>query len=374
MTATVSVACRLSVRDATTADNDALVALAAACPMEGDIALRMDRAPDFFALNRLEGDTWRVGVAVDGDDRVVGCVAAARRCVWLNGVETTTGYVGDLKVHPSARRSGAADLLTGYARDVSSALCGEDSPVLVTVLAGNGAMERRARGPRGMPILARFATLSVAAIPLLWERRQRVAGLSIWPAAERDLERMAALWRDLASARQFAPVVDADSLGTWIGRAPGLAFSDYLLALDGRGRLRGFLGVWDQTSFKQMRVVSYSTRLAIARGAINLIASLARAVRLPEPGAPLPALALTHVCAADAATLRALLLEAYRRHRGGRHAFLTLGLDARDPLLAATTGLLAQPTLVHAYVTSARGAADAGQVAGRPLHHETALV
>lgn len=374
MTAAVGVGSGLSVRDATEADNDALVALAAACPMVGDITLRMDRAPDFFALNRLEGDAWRVGVAVDADEGVVGCVAAARRRVWLNGVETTTGYVGDLKVHPSARGSGAADLLTGYARDASGALCGQDAPVLVTILAGNGAMERRVRGPRGMPALARFGTLRVAAVPLLWERRERVSGLSIWPAAERDLGRMAALWRDLACGRQLAPVLDADSLGAWIRRAPGLALSDYLLALDERGRLCGFLGVWDQASFKQMRVVSYSPRLALARGAINLVASLARATRLPEPGSPLPALAITHVCAADVATLRALLLEAYRRHRGGRHAFLTLGLDARDPLVAATAGLLAQPTLVHAYVTSARGAADVAHLAGRPFHHETALV
>lgn len=370
----VAVASGLGVRDATEADNDALVALAAACPMEGHITLRMDRAPDFFALNRLEGDAWRVGVAVDADDRIVGCIAAARRRAWVNGLETTTAYVGDFKVHPNARGSGAADLLTAYARDASGALCGDDAPVLATILAGNGAAERRARGPRGMPVLARFATLNVAAIPLLWERRERVGGFSIWPAAPRDLERMAALWRDLAPSRQLAPALTADSLGVWIGRAPGLALSDYLLALDARGRLRGFLGVWDQASFKQMRVVSYSPRLAVARGAINLVASLARVARLPEPGMPLPALAITHVCAADVATLRALLLEAYRRHRGGHHAFLTLGLDVRDPLMAATAGLLAQPTLVHAYVTSARGATDAASFVGRPLHHETALV
>jgi hypothetical protein len=292
----------------------------------------------------------------------------------MNGTETTTGYVGDLKVHPRARGSGAADLLTAYARDACATLCGDDAPVLVTILAGNAAMEHRARGPRGMPVLARFATLRVAAIPLLWERRERVTGLSIWPASPRDLPRMAALWKEVAPTRQLAPRLDADSLGAWIADAPGLDLSNYLLALDMRGRLRGFLGVWDQSSFKQMRVVSYSSRLAVARGAINLVASVAGATRLPPPGSPLPALAIVHVCAPDAATLRALLLEAYRRYRGGHHALLTLGLDERDPLLAATSGLLTQPTRVHAYLTSARGSADVSTLSRRPLHHETALV
>ena len=374
MTAATAVASGFTVRDATAADNDALVALAASCPMEGAIALRIDRAPDFFALNRLEGDAWQVGVAVDADDRVVGCVAAARRRVWLDGAEATTGYVGDLKVHPAARRSGVADLLTAYARDACLALCGEDAPVLVTILAGNDAMAHRARGPRGMPVLSRFATLRAAAIPLLWERRERVAGLSVWPGARRDLPRMAALWRDVAPTRQLAPAIDAASLEAWIDRAPGLTLSDYLLARDMRGRLRGFLGVWDQTAFKQLRVVSYSPRLALARGAMNAVASFARATPLPKPGGAIPALAITHICATDAATLRALLLEAYRRHRGGRHAFMTLGLDIRDPLLEATRGLLAQPTLVHAHVASGNGRIRAAAMAARPLYHETALV
>jgi hypothetical protein len=292
----------------------------------------------------------------------------------VNGVERVTGYVADLKVHPSARRSGVADLLTGYARDTAIELCGESAPVLTTILAGNSAMERRTRGPRGMPPLVRFATLRASAIPLLWERRERATGLSIWPAADRDLPRMAALWREIAPGRQLAPVLDAASLGAWIRRAPGLAISDFLLGLDTRGRLRGFLAVWDQASFKQMRVVSYSPRLALARGAINLASLLTGSARLPAPEAALPALAITHVCATDALTLRALLLEAYRRHRGRQHAFMTLGLDAVDPLNAALPGLLAQPTLVHAYVASGDGSIDPAWMAARPLHHETALV
>jgi hypothetical protein len=72
--------------------------------------------------------------------------------------------------------------------------------------------------------------------------------------------------------------------------------------------------------------------------------------------------------------LRALLLEAYRRHRGGQHAFLTIGLDTRDPLIEATRGLLAQPTFAHAYVTSPRGLADPREFGALPLHYETALV
>ena len=196
----------VAVRAATEIDNAALLALCEACPMEGDIALRVDRAPSFFALNRLEGDDWGVGVAESETGEVSGCVAVARRDVWLDGRPATACYVSDLKVHPRARRTGVADLLTEYARERCAALAGEKVPSLLTILAGNSRMENRIGGPRGLPLLTRIATISAAAIPLLWERRERVRGISVRRAAPEDLALMAALWRREGSRRQFAGV------------------------------------------------------------------------------------------------------------------------------------------------------------------------
>jgi len=214
----------------------------------------------------------------------------------------------------------------------------------------------------------------VLAIPWLRERRERVAGTRVDTATEQDLGAMVAAWRRSAATRQFADVWNEDSLAAWIHQAPGLTLADYLVARDTAGRVRGFLGVWDQSAFKQMRVVSYSPRLAMVRHAINLVAPLVGSVPLPAAGAVLPALATVHVCADEPLVLRALLLEAYRRHRSRRCAFLTIGLDTRDPLITAARGLFAQPTLVHAYVTTAAGSADPAAFSCRLLHHETALV
>ena len=363
----------VEVREAAPTDNRALIELAAACSMDGAISLRVDREPDFFALNALEGTAWRVGVALHGD-AIIGCVAASRRLVWMNGTPSVIGYASDFKVHPAWRGTGAADMLARWVTDTIAELCGDDTPTLLTILGGNSRMENRVRGPRGAPRLARFASLSVRAIPLLYERRHRVPGIVVRSAGPADVEAMAALWREVAPRRQLAEVLDAGSLKDWISRAPGLTLDAYLLAHDRRGRLIGFMGVWDQSGFKTLRVVGYSPRLAIVRRAVNAIAPLTGAPRLPEPGGALPILATVHVCAAERRVLRALILEAYRRHRGGRHALLSVGLDARDPLLGATRGLLAQPTAVHAYVTTPRGTADPSMFDGRPLHYETALV
>ena len=364
----------MSVREARFEDNESLLALTSACVMAGPVAMYVDRSPDFFALNRLEGSAWRVGVATDSDDRVVGCVAAAGRLAYVNGLVQRTSYANDLKVHPAERGSGAADLLTEYVCDATAELGGAAAPCLLTILAGNRQMENRARGPRGAPILSRFASLAVLAIPLLWERRERIAGLCVRRAAAPDVEEMAAVWRTHAPGRQFAAIMEADDMAEWIAAAPGLAITDYLVATDATGRIRGFMGVWDQSSFKRIRVVRYSPRMALARRAINFASPFFGAPPLPASGEPMPALATVHVCAGAPAILRALLLDAYRRHRRGRCAFITVGLDTSDPLARATRGLLGQPTYVDAYVTTPLGRAGPGLLDGRPLQFETALV
>src|SRR5262249_36561551 len=100
MTAT-AVQSAIRVRDARTGDNAALRALAMSCPMEGDISFAVAREPDFFALNRLEGARWRLGVTESPslpDRDIAGCVMAAARTTYLRGQARETLYAGDLKV------------------------------------------------------------------------------------------------------------------------------------------------------------------------------------------------------------------------------------------------------------------------------------
>ncbi|HEU5262408.1 MAG TPA: hypothetical protein VFU41_13410 [Gemmatimonadales bacterium] len=371
----IAAARALVARDARPTDNAALIELAAACPMVGDFTLCVDRAPDFFALNRLEGDSWRVGVVDGTAGTPVGCIATSERIVYLHGGPARSAYVGDLKVHPAHRGGGGAvaDALTCYARDAALAAGGPGVPTLLTVLAGNRPMERRAAGPRGLPHLARFATIRSYALPLLWPRLER-PGLRVTAGDARDLEAMAALWRRVAPGRNFAPVYAPDSLGQWIGAAPGLDFSCYRLAWRRDGRLAGFLALWDQSSFKQLRVVRYSSRAGAVRFFFNRVAPLCAAAPLPVAGAPLRYVTALHVCAEDASALRALLMHAHDALRGRGLAFFAVGLDVRDPLAVALSGLFAQPTDVHAYVTAPAGRYGGPRLDARPLHYEIALV
>lgn len=364
-------------RDAEPADSDALVELSVACPMEGDIGLAVDRAPDFFALNRLEGDTWRVGVVDGPGGRPVGCIAVAERLVFYNGDPTPAMYVSDLKVHPDHRGGGVADALSAWARDVCVATHGPDGLAFLTILAGNRSMARRMDGPRGLPTIDRVATLRTHTVPLLWRRRPPAAGVEVRPARPSDVADMAALWARVGPGRQFAAVLDEGSFSCWVDAAPGLDIADYRVARGAGGELAGFMGVWDQSAIKRLRVTGYSRRLGGARRVFNTVAPLVGATRLPGAGGALRNLTAVGVCVPpDAPTiLRALVVSAYNGSRRRGFSFLNIGLDLADPLTAALDGLLAQPTDVWVCVAHlGDGTGGPAPADGRPVHHEIALV
>ena len=361
------------VRDASPEDNDALRAIAASCPMEGDISVSVTREPDFFQLNRLEGERWRVGVA-EVDGRVVGCVMAAERLAYVHGDLRRTLYAGDLKVSPAVRGRGVADALSVWAREALANMAGADAPILMTILRGNRAMESRTKGRGGMPRFRRFATIRVFAIPLLVPRTFAHAQLQIAAAGAADVGEMVALWKRIAPTRQFAPELTRDGFANWFAMAPGLELSDYRLARDRSGRLVGFLAWWDQARFKQLRVLRYSPRLRIARAVVNRVASVTGGVPLPEVGQVLRYRTAVHVCSERPAVLRALLRAGHRELRQARYAFATIGLDVRDPLCNALDGFFAQPTNVNAHVCTAGGDYEGPSLADRPLHYEIALV
>ncbi len=349
--------------------------------MEGDIGLAVDRAPAFFALNRLEGDTWRVGVVdspdgPDGPGRPVGCIAVAERVVFYNGVATPAMYVSDLKVHPGHRGGGVADALSVWARDVCVAAHGPGVLTFLTILAGNQSMARRMDGPRGLPHIDRVATLRTHTIPLVWRRRRPDAGVEVRRAGPDDVGDMAALWSWVGPGRQFAAVIDQGSFSAWVDAAPGLTISDYRVARRPDGELAGFVGVWDQSAIKRLRVTGYSRKLGAARRVFNAVAPLVGATRMPPPGGALRNLTAVHVCVPpeEPAVLRALVIDVYHENRRRGFSFLNVGLDVTDPLSAALDGLLSQPTDVWVCVARLEDEPTGPTADGRPVHHEIALV
>lgn len=367
---------RVSVRSYAASDEPGLLRLAAACAMEGDVGLCVQRKPEFVALNRLVSDVWQLGVVEDPEGEVAGSIAIARRNVFINGRPQQANYVSDLKVLPQHRTPEVALSLIRWAQRVC-AIDADNVPTVVAVLAGNASIERRF-AQRNDGRLQRIATVRSHSVGILWPRRESTCGLSVSNASRADVSEMLALWRRVAPMRQFAPVFeDEERFLSWIERAPGLSIDDYLLARRADGRLTGFVGLWDSSDLKQTIVTSYSTSLRIFRSVFNQIAPRVGGVPLPAMGGKLPLVSGLHLCVApddvSVDVARTLVLAAYRSLRGTGKAFFTIGLDVRDPLNAAFKNLFAQPTDTSlCFALPVRGVT--ASLDGRPIYHEIALV
>ena len=361
-------------RTATVADNPALVALSASCPMRADVSICVHRSPDFFALNRLEGEEWEVAVVESSGGAVRGCVAMARRTVWIDGRPSESAYVGDLKVSPRARGKAYADALCEHATEWCRRIR-PDLPCLITVLGGNRAMDRRIELSRSIPPCTPVGTVRVHTVPLLRRRRFPRGGPRVSRAQPENLSEMAELWSRVAPGRQFAPEFDADGLARWIDRAPGLRCDDYRLARGVDGRIEGFVALWDQRPLKQLHVVDLTRRGRFFRRAFNGVAPLTGGLRIPEVGQAFRALSAVHVCVPGdrPEVLRRLLLSASREYHG-RYSFFTIGLDVCDPLARALAPFRSLPSDVAVYVTSPDGTYTGPGDGERPIHFETALV
>ncbi len=124
---------RLATRD----DNEALLELFGAVPMEGELILSTRRDPDFFALYRMQRAEAECRV-YEGGQGLAGMGTVLVRSGWLDGRPQPLGYLGDLRARPGASRARALARFYGPTLDEIARRTGCEA-FLTAVLASNQA-------------------------------------------------------------------------------------------------------------------------------------------------------------------------------------------------------------------------------------------
>ena len=104
------------IRSSKFEDNEGLLNLTKACPMDGNIRLRIDRYPDYFSLLELKGD-YLLLVAVE-NNQIIGAIAFHEKISYINRETQLTGYISDLKILPQYRSSLVAIRLIRHVDDL----------------------------------------------------------------------------------------------------------------------------------------------------------------------------------------------------------------------------------------------------------------
>jgi hypothetical protein len=320
---------------ATAAHEQALRRMARDQAMPGRIQLAFAREPDWFAAQEVLGHAHQTIVATDDAHSVVGCGVRAIRRAFVNGTESTIGYLSGLRSLPDSRR--ATGLARGYRflRQLHEA--DRRAPAYLTTIvednANVAALLTSARA--GLPAYLDQGRFLSSVIPL--GRRRPVSppqGIAIRTGADIPLDELLGFLRKEGPRRQFFPALHREDFGS--PRLRGLDPSDFLVAVRG-GQLVGVAAVWDQSSFRQTLVAGYAPALRFARPALNLVMRLAGRRPLPPPGQCLRFFHVAFICICDddPSILAALLERVHADYRDSPFDHFVVGLHERDPLRPA---------------------------------------
>ena len=320
------------VRWATPDDEPDIRALVGSVPMPGAVAMRFAREPDYFLGTTIMGDPCDVLVIRHQlDGRLAGIACRAEHQAYLNGQESTLGYIGQVRVAPSFQGRWLVHRGAKWLREASPA-----GLFYLAVIARENPRARRllmeTRMPGGL-YAARVCGLTTCAILLRPMCKLHVSGIEVQCGSAEMLEEIVAFLRLQGPRRQFFPAYTFEDFGEV--RLRGLRPQDILVARR-EGAVVGVMAAWDQAAYKQDIVDAYGPALRRMRPFYNLVARLLGAQPLTPSGQAIPLAFASCICVADddLAVMRVLLSACARTAFKRDKAFLMLGLADEDPLLA----------------------------------------
>ena len=321
---------RLATRD----DEPEIRALVGSIPMPGAVTVRFAREPDYFLGTSIMGNPCDVLIGRHRPDgRLAGIACRAEHPAFVNGADSSLGYIGQIRVAPEFQGRWLIPRGAKLVREMSA-----PGLIYFGVIAGENPRAREllvgARPPGGIQA-TRISGLTTCAILVRLHRPPRTLGVDVQPASSGELAEVVGFLRSHGPRRQFFP---AYSLEDFTGGAAlrGLAPRDVMVARRDDGAVVGVMAAWDQAAFKQDIVEAYGTTLRRLRPGYDLVARLLGAQALTPPGEAIPLAFAACVCVADddPVVMRGLLSACVRRAHERGKLFLMLGMADNDPLLA----------------------------------------
>lgn len=321
---------RFTTRLAHLSDNPALLRLLGVAQPSRGVMLTFERAPDYFHSVAVTHEVPHVVVAERcSDGEVVGVASFGTRRLFIDGQVQAVRYGSDLRIATELQGSRLIIYLTRAVREVLQ----EHGWYQAIILEENQRTRAVLEGARaGLPMYRPHVGLETWTLSGRKNTAAKNTALQVRKAQADDIPAMNAFLQLMAVHYQFLPAYDFSGLLAGAPYFKGLTLDDFLLVSDEHG-LRGMVGLWNQKSFKQTRVVGYNALLTLLRPFYNVWARLAGGFVLPPAGDVFDYRVMHSLLTApdDASAFNTLLDAAWDEGRRRGCSSLTLTLADTDP-------------------------------------------
>lgn len=310
---------RLATRD----DNQQLIELTAATGMDGEIALRIDRKPDFFKLLSMRGES-KVLLALD-DNNIIGSFSASLQQVYIGGRVAPLYYIADLKVLEGFRNRGIgrqlADELANHLISLGADL------VFLTVAKGN---EKPISLSKNRSNIADFENIGNFNIHQFIGKKEKNSNhrykIEASPASEELITILNAHYRKY-------------ELGSVITREKLEGVSIYKISED--DKIVAIMCLADIMDAKQNVVTKVTLRMRYMLRFMNSISSIFGMSKMPSLNEPVRMLYIKYLALGnyDDALVNLLISHARNIVYEKSYSFVSIGLHERDPLNKSFGGL-----------------------------------
>lgn len=321
------------IRRARGDDNKSLLALTSQTHMDGNIALRIDRQPDFFSLlkQRGESDT----LVCESNNEIIGCVSVTKSEAYINGKVNDLYYLSDLKI---ARAYQGNRLALALTKELKKYLESIDADLLFMVIAdGNHRMRPYVTGTGDLPGFESVGTFKVFQFfPSNKTTKRENYQIKKFSPEDSHINMV----NEFYSKYQLGKVFEPDD-------------SSLFIAINEGETVLAMISIVDMSSHKQNVVMEASGWL---RGLLHL-SKWTHFVNLPSLGEPVKILYINNFYyKQDYKELIKLLMDWAKNYcRKKNFHFLSFGLHECDPLIKILDSGLKITFRSHGYVTSLHG-------------------
>ena len=257
-------------------DESELRSFIASMPMPGSISIRMERNPNFFDAAAVEGDVNETLLVREQNGLLTGVGIRSEKIVFVNGQESTIGYLSGLRV---AEKYRSLRYLTQAYKELKKLHEKGSAKIYLTTIVDENerAIKVLESGKGSLPKYNFFGEYLTYVIP-----PGRVHGspeYNIRLSEKEDMNSLLGFLNENGRTKQFFPIYNEDDFSNGLLRGLDevyLAFKD--------GEICGCMGLWDQHSYKQVYIDSYSTSMKLLRPFYNIQAKLRKRALLPAEG------------------------------------------------------------------------------------------